>query len=1064
MTDSTEPPSSTTSSNHSSSTPQPLVMRWTPLERDYSSEYTALVNAASIKLTKQHPLLGKANKVAFNFNTVQQQQRQDEQKVKQEEEKVNSTAMNNPLSPATAPLDPLSALVSPSSISASPFASSASPTFSSPSAANNAVSTSSPQHSRPVTYIASERFEAWTAKRSRVLSKYTTTKKIAFSTFSAADDKDATTVKEVSTAKSRLEELEEQAGVGAGGGAGGAEKQQLTAKEYVAQIGELKEKLRQAWEAGERVISLKIAIQCAKMLGDVSTASFYPSMYVLLTDILDSFGDLVFDRIKNKGVESYQNSVKMSSALPPNFLSSDVCASAKETCQNWFFKTACIPSADHRVLTSVGFLFLEEIEARIAAGEAVLYASYDPTSETLAYATGRPVIAEAPARYVEFVQAGTRAQWDGTWSAQAYGQCKASHVSLRVTADHDMFVQLGNFTKCGDLLQFTERTMGGAIIPYAKVKALELVPGRAEFNGMRLLCAPPAGLQTPGLAVGNGDGPVAALQLRTDAEIDAFVELYGYWLGDGTMSYRRDTGGTDSVKFCTIKDADWLVARFRRLGLAEGTDYCHWKGRGRARPVHEIELRTPRWFKYFDEEYWLKYAPGRARRAYAATPARPAAATATALAAVSSSPSSTVLSFGRPSERGLELDDEEGAGDEEAAARGGLEDEPDVLGYTALTDPSAAALSRRDELRLLGIVPPDVKSAKWFWWWVLRRLNARQMRLLIEGLRIANERSAAGGTVIYTSSVNFRDALLQASLHAGYSGHIGVNTLAGPRQAWLKEPHDGHVYNREEMEVVLEDEPSTSFRQLVTRVTSWCVHFSTVVSRVHQVSDVRFDGGAASTTCTQSQGFVARRGAQVLRLGGPAMAQRLGVSVGHLTKLVCAQHPTHCSEEGWRVWKADVYDETQASTARTTASPPYDAVSDGRTWCVQLDAVHTRDQARLIVVQRAIRDASGQVVRASRPTVVGNCIRELMPRLYVDMTLLKCYRFIFPVVTLQQHIARIGRMMRGIGDPLIACYARCYLAAKVSDVYMSYHVEVAKAGEGRHMPEEYRPVLIGRPG
>ena len=1034
-------------------------MRWTPLSRDYSSEYTALASAANMKLTKQHPLLGRASKIAVSFHTTQPAQpaqRHDEQKAKQEEEKTNpAAAIDSPLTQPAAPLDPLSALLAPSSLAASPLASSAaSPAFSSPSSAPS-----------PISYVVSARFEAWAAKRPKILHQYTTTKKIAFSAFSAADEKDAGAIKEVSTAKSRLEELEEQAGVGAGGGAGGGEgrqqQQQLTAKEYVAQIGELKEKLRAAWEAGERVISLKIAIQCAKMLGDVSTASFYPSMYVLLTDILDSFGDLVFDRIKNKGVESYQNGVKVASSLPPGFSASDVCASAKETCQNWFYKTACMPSADHRVLTSVGFLFLEEIEARIAAGEEVLYASYDPTSETLAYATGRPVIVEAPARYVEVVQAATRAQWDGTSDAQAYGQRKASHVSLRVTADHDMFVQLGNFTKCGDLLQFNERTMGGAIIPYAKMKALQLVPGRAEFNGMRLLCAPPAGLQAPGLAVGNGDGPVAALQLRTVAEIDAFLELYGYWLGGGTMSYEHDTGGTDAVKFCTVKDADWLVERFRRLGLAEGTDYCHWTRRPlpRARPVHEIELRTPRWFKYFDEEYWLKYAHGRARRADAA--ARPAA-TATAVAAVSSSssssssssPSSSVRSFGRPSERGSELDDEEGAGDEEAAARGGLEDEPDVLGYTALTDPSAAALSRREELRLLGIVPPNVKSAKWFWMWVWRRLNARQMRLLIEGLRLADGRSVADGTVIYTSSVNFRDALLQAYLHAGYSGHFGVNTPAGLRQCWLKQPHDGHVYNREEMEAVLEDEPSTSFRQLVTRVTSWCVFFSTVVSRVHQMSDVRFDGGAASATTTQSRGYVAQR-------DDHGVAQRLGVSVGQLTKLVNEQHPAHCTQEGWRVWKADVYDEMQAATTRTTtASPPYDAVSDGRTWCVQLDAVHTRDQARLIVVQRAIRDASGQVVRASCPTVVGNCIRELLPRLYVDMTLLKCYRFIFPVDTLHQHIVRIGRMMRGIGDPLIACYARCYLAAKVSDVYMSYHVEVAKAGEGRHIPEEYRPVLI----
>ena len=293
-------------------------MRWTPLDRDYSSEYTALANAATIKLTKQHPLLGKANQIAFNFDVARQEQQQDEEKAKQEEEKSRPPANGT----SAVPLDPLSALLSPSSVASSPLAATSllSPlhtTMSSPSPVNANTSAVPATSSRPVTYIVSERFEPWSAKRSRILSKYTTTKKIAFSAFSAAADENSTTaIKEVSTTKSRLEELEEQAGVGAGGGAGG-EKQQLTAKEYVAQIEELKVKLQQAWDAGERVISLKIAIQCAKMLGDVSTASFYPSMYVLLTDILDSFGDMVFERIKHKGVESYHNSIKVSSALPP---------------------------------------------------------------------------------------------------------------------------------------------------------------------------------------------------------------------------------------------------------------------------------------------------------------------------------------------------------------------------------------------------------------------------------------------------------------------------------------------------------------------------------------------------------------------------------------------------------------------------------------------------------------------------------------------------------------------------------------------------------------------------
>lgn len=53
-------------------------------------------------------------------------------------------------------------------------------------------------------------------------------------------------------------------------------------------------------------------------------------------------------------------------------------------------------------------------------------------------------------------------------------------------------------------------------------------------------------------------------------------------------------------------------------------------------------------------------------------------------------------------------------------------------------------------------------------------------------------------------------------------------------------------------------------------------------------------------------------------------------------------------------------------------------------------------------------------------------IRELVPRLYVEMAIIKSYSFLtndeFTTALL-----RITRMIRGIGNPLIAVYARCYL-------------------------------------
>lgn len=74
----------------------------------------------------------------------------------------------------------------------------------------------------------------------------------------------------------------------------------LTQHEYVQNIEMLNQELVSAWNSDQRVKALKIAIQCAKLLADTSVMQFYPSQFVLVTDILDNFGKLVFERLRTK--------------------------------------------------------------------------------------------------------------------------------------------------------------------------------------------------------------------------------------------------------------------------------------------------------------------------------------------------------------------------------------------------------------------------------------------------------------------------------------------------------------------------------------------------------------------------------------------------------------------------------------------------------------------------------------------------------------------------------------------------------------------------------------------
>lgn len=64
-----------------------------------------------------------------------------------------------------------------------------------------------------------------------------------------------------------------------------------------------------------------------------------------------------------------------------------------------------------------------------------------------------------------------------------------------------------------------------------------------------------------------------------------------------------------------------------------------------------------------------------------------------------------------------------------------------------------------------------------------------------------------------------------------------------------------------------------------------------------------------------------------------------------------------------------------------------------------------------------------------------SCIRELLPRIYIDITFLKIFKFIYSVKEIEQKILTTSKMIRGISHPLIGFYVSMYFARTVLILY-----------------------------
>ncbi|OAP17928.1 hypothetical protein AXX17_AT1G44920 [Arabidopsis thaliana] len=174
----------------------------------------------------------------------------------------------------------------------------------------------------------------------------------------------------------------------------------ISQHEYIAKVHELRDGINSAWQAEDRVTSLKLSIKvniltnqialqqsmenlfvkisknwlCSiplyhfypssllgnknryvtKLLMDTTVLRFYPTVFVIVTDMLDMLGDMVWERIKQKAELDIDGTVIC--ALPNDFQSSDICLEARETCYNWFCKVGSVRELLPRIYLELAIL------------------------------------------------------------------------------------------------------------------------------------------------------------------------------------------------------------------------------------------------------------------------------------------------------------------------------------------------------------------------------------------------------------------------------------------------------------------------------------------------------------------------------------------------------------------------------------------------------------------------------------------------------------------------------------------------------------------------------------
>ncbi|KAJ1723371.1 pre-mRNA-splicing factor 8 [Coemansia erecta] len=236
----------------------------------------------------------------------------------------------------------------------------------------------------------------------------------------------------------------------------------------------------------------------------------------------------------------------------------------------------CFPAADHQIMTEHGFWSLGQVQRHFAAHRELRVACYvDGGLEYHAITADDVTVDDGAHDLVEMLGA------DG--------------VSLAPTANHRMLLRVGAPLPSGMRHPLEVHTAGAVYERGACDGSVD-----AQFVA-RFAAGEAAAAATAAAAAGDGVGRLpfaAALGLATDDCVDAFLELYGLWLGCARSCLDTRARAVVVARYAdgdTGRSAyvDALVARVRPgadgVSLAEGERQYGFAG--------------PAWWKYFAAEY-----------------------------------------------------------------------------------------------------------------------------------------------------------------------------------------------------------------------------------------------------------------------------------------------------------------------------------------------------------------------------------------------------------------------------------------------------------------------------